>query len=114
MRKFLKAEEEEGKPTSWIGFFFEEEKKTFDTSFCALPFLKPSGVQGGLGHDAMGSLDPEADLGNYNQSADYTHYGSSGQVGEARADGRAGRLKQRQRLALGESSLVDVVCCRLP
>lgn len=41
------AEEAEGKPTSWIGYVMEE-KKTFDTSLCALPVLKPSRIQRGL------------------------------------------------------------------
>lgn len=41
------AEEGEGKPASWIGYV-GEEKKTFDTSFSAPLFLKPSGIQGGL------------------------------------------------------------------
>lgn len=35
-----------GKQTSWMGYVPEE--KTFDTSFCALPMLKPSGIQQGL------------------------------------------------------------------
>lgn len=41
------AGEGEGKLTSWIGYV-GEGKKTFDTSHSALPFLKSSGIQGGL------------------------------------------------------------------
>lgn len=41
------AEEGEGKLTSWIGYV-REEKKMFDTSPSAPPFLKPSRIQGGL------------------------------------------------------------------
>lgn len=40
------AEEGKRKPTSWIGYV-TEEKRTFDTSFYALPVLKPSGIQRG-------------------------------------------------------------------
>lgn len=35
-----------GKQTSWMGYVPEE--KTFDTSFYALPMLKPSGIKQGL------------------------------------------------------------------
>lgn len=41
------AEEGDGRVTSWTGYV-REEKKMFDTSLFALPFFKPSRIQGGL------------------------------------------------------------------